>query len=259
MKEILSLQQQFKTHLYKKNDEKILSMLPYSRTESLARLNIYRNNVFGNFSSVLSSIFEVVEKLVGAEYFEQLCDSYNQKFYSKSGNLDNYGDNFPAFLTKEKNKHKLVFLPDVAKLELLYHKSYFADGAPVFDLKKFKKLPQEKFFDLHFTLHPSCFLITSKFPIFSIWQDNIENGGKKKISLKNPESAMVERASQKVNIHKLDREEFLFLKNITQKTLFETYKEISRITKKECDIGQILNKFITSGIITNFNNGAKND
>jgi hypothetical protein len=252
---ILALQEHFKNHLYEEFDEKILAALPYSKEESLARLNIYRNNVFGNFNSVLESIFEAVAKLVGDEYFTQLCDSYNRKFYSKSGNLDNYGDEFPKFLTQEKSQHKLAFLPDLAKLELLYHKSYFADSAPVFDLDKFKKIPQKKFFDLKFKINPSCFIIASKFAIFSIWKNNIEDKKEKKINANAAEFALVERALGKVNIHNISEEEFLFLKNITKKTLYETYEKITAITKNECDIGRLVNKFISNGVITNFKNG----
>lgn len=259
MKEILTLQTEFKNHLYQKNDEKITAALPYSRQESLARLNIYRNNVFGNFNSVLRSIYEVVEKLVGEKYFAQICNSYNQKFFSKSGNLDNFGIDFAKFLEQEKSNHNLAFLPDLARLELFYHKAYFADISEKFPLIKFKKLPQKKFFHLQFQLHPSCFLISSKFAIFSIWKNNVGKKSSKKINALNPEFAMVERVFEKVNIHKITVEEFLFLKNISKKTLFETYEKIVKITGKEFDIGALVNKFISSGIIINFKTKEPHD
>lgn len=252
MKEILALQKDFKNHLYQKSDEKIITTLPYSKQESLARLNIYRNNVFGNFNSVLQSIYEVVEKLVGKEYFAQICTLYHKKYFSKSGNLDNYGNNFAKFLREEKSNHKLAFLPDLARLELFYHKSYFADIATQFPLEKFQKLSQKKFFHLQFQLHPSCFLFSSKFAVFSIWKNNIEKKSSKKIDAAQAEFIMIERVSTRVNIHKISREEFLFLKNISKKTLFKTYEEIVKISGAEFDIGALVNKFITKGIIINF-------
>jgi len=252
MSDILKLQRNFKKHLYRQTDDKIIAALPYSKQEALERLNIYRNNVFGNFNSVLSSIFEVVKMLVGEKYFEQLCDEYNQKHFSRSGNLDNYGDAFPHFLEKLKNKHKLAFLPDVARLELLYHKAYYCADAKIFDLKKFQKIAPQDFSNLKFELHPSCFLMASEFPVFSIWKDNIENGGRKKISLNKAEFVLVERAHGKVEIHNLSKEEFIFLANLGRKKLYNIYKEILRQTKKTCDIGALLNKFISLGIISNF-------
>lgn len=253
MSDILKIQRDFQKHLYQKSNQKIIAELPYSRLESLARLNIYRNNVFGNFNSVLSSIFEAVKKLVGEEYFEFLCDEYNQNHFSKNGNLDNYGEEFPQFLATIKTKHKLALLPDLARLELLYHKSYYAADAENFDLETFKKISPENFENLTFELHPSCFLIASKFPIYSIWNNSV-NGENKKVSLlKKAEFAMVERTSQKLQIHKIDEKEFFFLQNINKKTLFKTYKLISKKTKNDCNIGALLNKFITNGIIIKFN------
>ena len=258
MKEILALQNNFKDHIYQKSDLEILNNLPYSKEEALARLNIYRNNVLGNYDSVLESIFEVVLQLVGEKYFSQLCDSYNQEFHSKSGNLDNFGDEFPRFLKKIKSQHKLEFLPDLAKLELLFHKAYFANSSAIFDLQKFKTIKEDDFFNLKFDLHPSCSIFASKFAVFSIWKNNVENK-KEKIDAFNPEFALVERARGMVNIHNINQEEFLFLKNISsskpKKNLFQTYEKISQTTNKECDIGQMVNKFIASGVITNFKIG----
>ncbi len=256
MTDILNLQRDFSDHLYRKLNKKILRELPYSKVEALARLNIYRNNVFGNFNAVLSSIFEAVKKLVGEKYFEQLCNEYNKKHFSKSGNLDDYGDAFPQFLAKVKSKHKLTFLSDLARLELLHHKAYYSADAEKFDLKKFKKITAEKFSNLEFELHPSCFLMASEFPIFSIWKDNIAGNGKKKISLKKPELLLIERGLSKVQIHNLSPEEFIFLASSTKKKLFTIYKEILQQTKRECDIGAILNKFISLGIIANFKIGS---
>jgi hypothetical protein len=252
MKEILALQKDFKDHLYQKSAQKIIAALPYSKQESLARLNIYRNNVFGNFNGVLQSIYEVVEKLVGSEYFAQICGAYNQKYFSKSGNLDNFGNDFAKFLESKKAHHKLAFLADLARLELCYHKSYFADISEKFPLEKFQKLSQKKFFDLKFQLHPSCFLLASKFAVFSIWKNNVEKKSSKKINAAQPEFVVIERVLNRVNIHKISQEEFLFLKNISKKTLFETYEKIVKITGAEFDIGALVNKFITNGIIINF-------
>ena len=256
MKNILNLQRDFAKHLYQKSAKNIIADLPYSNLEALARLNIYRNNVLGNFTSVLSSIYEVVFKLVGEKYFEKLSEEFCQKYPSKSGNLDNYGSEFPEFLKKIIRKHKLPYLPDVARLELFFHQAYFTKDAPDFDVKKFQKIAPEDFFNLTFGLHPSCFLLKSKFPIFSIWKNNIEKKSSKKISLNNPEFALIDKAAGAVEIKNLAQEEFIFLQNLSQKkNLFETYKKIIRTTKKECDVGKILEKFISLRVIVNFNSG----
>lgn len=257
MKKILNLQEKFIKHIYQSSNEEILDNLPYSKEEALARMEIYRNNIFGNYLSVLSSNYEVVENLVGEEYFEKLALSFCQKYHSKSGNLDDYGFEFPNFIKSKKKQHKLDYLHEIANLELLYHKSYFIADNNEFNLENFQKISEEDFFNLTFTLHKSCFLLSSKFPLFSIWKDNIENNGKNKINLNKKEFILIDNALGKVMMSNLSEEEFIFLDQISKgKNLYETYKIINRKIKKEVDIGQILQKFISSRTINNFKKGA---
>lgn len=251
---LLALQRDFTSHLLDKKDLIIINLLPYSTQEALARLNIYRNNVTGNFESVLSSIFEVVKKIVGEKYFKKLVTEYIKTYPSTSGNLDYYGDSFPKLVKKKLKEHKLLYLEDVAKLELLYHQSYFAkDVKKNFDVEKFKKISPEKYMNLSFEIHPSCFLLSSKFPVFSIWKSNNENSKKKIKILDNVEYIMIDRVYNSSVITKLSEEEFLFLSLIKVKNkLYETYQKVCRKTKKEIDIGSFLNRFISNGVFINF-------
>ncbi len=244
-KNIAILQRQFSAHIFNRGDEKITDFLPYSNQESLARLNIYRNNVFGNFFSVLSMIFPAVKKNIGDKKFKKFVEDYQINHPSKNGNLDQYGDEFPIFLKKQK----LAFLSDLAQLELFYHNCYFAKNVKDFDIENFKKLAPEKLFNLKFNLHPSCFLMESKFAIFSA----LKNDSKKSSPLKNPEFILIERVLDKCQIHKLTWMEFEFLNNLFKgKNLYQIYQKITKTTKTEFDIGKMLNKFITSRIIAEY-------
>jgi len=239
------LQNNFANHIFDQKNILIIKDLPYSNQEALARLNIYRNNVFGNFDAVLSSIYEVVTKIIGEKKFTKLALEYHKKFPSINGNLDDYGDKLPIFL----KKHQLPFLSDLARLELYYHQCYFAADVKVFDIKKFQKLAPEKFFDLTLTLHPSCFLIKSKFAIFSIWKKK----SAKNIQINRPEYTLIERSQDNCQIHRLSEIEFVFLDNLAKKkNLYFIYKKICKLTNGEFDIGVMLNRFIATGIIADF-------
>lgn len=251
-----NLQQNFVGHIFNRGNLLALDNLGYSKQEALARLNIYRNNVFGSFEEVLSAIFEVTKKNIGEEKFSKLVEKYSLKHCSKSGNLDEFGDEFPNFIKRIKP----TFLSDLASLELFYHLAYFAADAEPFKVEEFQKIAPENFQNLSFVLHPSCFLFKSKFKIFSIWKNN----KKSKITTKESEFLLIERALGKVQVHKLSQAEFIFLDNLNSgKKLFDTYKKIHRITNpsttrqrrfaREPDIGKILSKFISLGIISNFN------
>jgi hypothetical protein len=251
MTKIAILQENFKKHLYQKSQEEILQELPYESAEALARLNIYRRNVFGNFNSVLQSIYEVVAKVLGEKYFAQICKIYLEKNFSKSGNLDDFGLNFPKFLQENLSLHKLTYLPDLARLDLAFHQAHFAKISEIFPLQKFQKLSEENYFNLQFKLHPSIQILKSNYAIFSIWKNANENL-QKKVKAERPEFVMVERVFEIVNIYKISELEFLFLQNISKNCLFETYQKIVKITGEEFDIGALLNKFVGNGVIVNF-------
>ncbi len=241
MTKLLNLQRQFADHLHKKSDTRVLQEISGSKLGAVARLNIYRNNVYGGFESVLSSNFSVTKEILGTEKFERLLTKYCQKFPSRSGDLNEFGGDFPKFISHAKP----LYLKDLARLELLHHQAYFVEKTnKKFDLKKFQKLPAENFTNLIFSLDPACFLFASKFAVFSIWQ--------KKRAIKNftkPEFMLV-RAD---NIFKLSEEEFLFLSLIQkQKKLYEIYTTLCKKTGKESDIGKLVRHFISNGTITNY-------
>jgi hypothetical protein len=241
MKNLSKLQENFADHIYQKANKKILAELPYKPAEALARLNIYRNNVLGNFESVLSSNFTVTKTILGEKKFDNLVTKYCHKNFSQSGNLDEYGKDFPQFLKTQKP----LWIKDLARLELLYHESYFiAESDEKFDIKNFKKLAPEKFANLTFSLDLACVLFSSKFCVYSIWQK------KKNIKLASkPEMALIFN----YNIAPLSETEFLFLSLIKEgKKLYQIYQMIVKKTKKECDIGQLLNHFISNGVIKKY-------
>lgn len=248
-KNLTAIQQDFTSHLLDKKHLNILEDSLYSKQETLARMAIYRNNVFSNFESILSSIFEAVKKIIGEDNFKKLVTKYNKKFPSVSGNLNDYGNNFPDFIKGCKPS----YLKDLAQLELFYHQAYFAKDSNDFAVEKFQKLSPEKYKNLTFTLHPSCFLFTSKFPVFSLWKNKINDEKKSVKIVNNPELAMIARTAQGLNIHKLSEEEFLFLSLLEKgKTLYNIFENISKKTKREIDIGKLLNHFISSGMIADF-------
>ena len=246
MKNLSKLQQDFANHIYQKSDKKILDALPYKKEEALARLNVYRNNVLGNFESVLSSVFAVTKIILGEEKFDDRVQKFCHKNFSKSGNLDEYGRDFPQFL----KSCKPLWVKDLARLELLLHESYFfAASEEEFDVKKFKKVAPEKFSELIFSLDSACILFSSKFAVCSILQK------RKNIKLvEKPEFAVVLDYS----ITQLTAEEFVFLSEIQKgKKLYSIYQTLNKkfkkeVGKKEVDIGKLINRFISNGIIKKY-------
>ncbi len=243
------LQKIFANHIYKKTNQDIFTIFAHSKDEIKSRLEIYRNNVFGNYINVVESIFIKTKQHLGDELFYQFTNSYLKKYKSLSGNLDEYGQNFPNFLKANKAKHRIDYLFDLATLELYLHQCYFAKDAKEFDIPSFQKLTEEQYCSALFNLHDSCYLLESKFNLNMIWQEQKIN----KSEIKNSKKYyfLIHRCLQKEVVEDLSHEEYLFLQEIIKKTkLYDIYKKIISKSKKEFDIGQSLNKFIASGIIS---------
>jgi hypothetical protein len=237
------LQRQFANHIYNPRQNKILDEISLSKINPEDRLQTYRNNVFGNFDSVLEITYPIVQKIVGQKEFYNLCALYHQKYSSKSGNLDEYGKYFADIL----KAHKIPYLKAIAKLEWHYHCAYFSGDVKEFALEKFQKLEEKNLFKVKFKLHPSCVLLQSKYPIYSIYKSS---GKKTKILEK--EFILIERANFITNVSKLLEIEFWFLKNAKNKmTLYDNYQDLEK-RFKNCDIGKLMNKFISNGVIAQY-------
>lgn len=114
-------------------------------------LNVYRNNWRSNLRNALRVTYPVVERLVGAEYFDWMADRFIDVQPSQSGNLDNYGAEIPEFIRDFPGVAELPYLADVAQLEFYVDAVLVAPAAM------------------------SSQLMTSPYPIHRIWQINQED------------------------------------------------------------------------------------
>jgi hypothetical protein len=247
------LQKDFAAHLCDKSDEAILTQI--KSINSASRLQIYRNNVFGNFDDVLASIYPAVKKTVGADYFEQICQKYHLAHPSQSGNLDNYGRHFGKFLHQIKKEHKILYLKELAELEWHYHDAYFAKDVGDFDLESFQKLSEEQWCQLQFKLHHSCVLMAPKYPINQIWQfcqDKVSESQNLDLEKLEKEYLLIARINFDIEICNLSAAEFAFLQKIKKKE--NIYQIYEGLTDKfaDFDIGQTVNKFINNRVLCQF-------
>lgn len=148
MPALADLQREFLTAITSGDDEKISAVIVEGTPGIYKALDVYRNNWRSNLRNALRVTYPVVERLVGAEYFDWMADRFLDEQPSQSGNLDNYGAEFPEFIRSFAGVAELPYLADVAQLEL------YVDAVLV--------APEEM---------PSQ-LFTSPFPIHRIWQVN---------------------------------------------------------------------------------------
>jgi hypothetical protein len=95
------------------------------------RLARYRNNRRSNLRGALRSTYPVVAQLVGDEFFAYLADGFIDQYPSRSANLEDYGNEFAAFIAGFAAAQTLPYLADVARLELLIEQVLTAPAAVV--------------------------------------------------------------------------------------------------------------------------------
>lgn len=104
---------------------------PFGATAASAgRITIYRNNVRVNRIAALADAFPNVIQLVGLDYFRALARAYADAVSANSANLHDDGERLPAFIRTFAPAADLPYLADVAQVDWLMHRAYFADDTP---------------------------------------------------------------------------------------------------------------------------------
>jgi hypothetical protein len=98
------------------------------------RLRIYCNNVFASLTEALRACYPVVERLVGVGFFAYVANRYIRSHPSTSGDLQEFGSEFPEFLEDFPTTRALVYLSDVARLEWARQYVYHALEPEVVEL-----------------------------------------------------------------------------------------------------------------------------
>jgi hypothetical protein len=171
-----------------------------------ARIDIYRNNVFGNYRKALAATFPAVRRLVGAAFFNAAVDGFVRAHPSIRGDINRYGGELPRYLADYRPARSLAYLPDVARLEWAIDQAAIAADAPPFDLAALAALPEDAHAGLRFVLHPSAQLVDSRYPILHIWRVNqADYQGPAEVDLdEGGDSLLVARGKRGIDVERLE-------------------------------------------------------
>jgi len=189
----------------------------------LAALAVYRNNVRSSLSRVLGDTFPVLKQLVGEEFFKFLAHEYFHTHPPTSRMVVRYGDQLPAFLENFKPVDPYPYLPDVARLEILYLKAYHASDATLTRPDEIVAIAGDDIASLKFQLHPSIHFLNSSYAAASIWRAHQTATRAPMNTIKqNGEHILVARVHNDVSIRVLTRGEFAALQALSLGHTLET-------------------------------------
>lgn len=134
------------------------------------RLGIYRNNAAITLVSALRITYPVVEKLVGAEFFEGAARVFIARHLPRTAYLNDYGSEFADFLGAFPAAAALSYLPDVARLEWAVSAALNAPDVAALDPAALVGLAASEHDRVRFVPHPSVRLLSLHYPVDVIWR-----------------------------------------------------------------------------------------
>jgi len=195
------------------------------RLDPAERLAIYRRNLHSNWRAALADTHPVVERLVGPAFFGEAARRYALAHPSASGDLNNFGKGFAAFLGEYEHARGLPYLADVARLEWAWHECFHSADAPALDLAALAAVPPERHAEIRFTLHPAVRLVESAHPILSIWAANQPERDGTPDRIEGADRVLVHRPRLDVELSLIEERDFAFLQAIGAGLSFEEVAE----------------------------------
>jgi hypothetical protein len=151
---------------------------PLARTDGgspARRFAVYRNNVYASLIEVLAGRFPVVARLVGEEFFRATARVFVEQEPPRSPVLLSYGAGFAKFVAGFGPAASVPYLADIAALEWAWHLAYHAPDAAPLPLAELANAVEEAE-GTTLRLHPSLHVVTSFYPIVSIFEVNAQPG-----------------------------------------------------------------------------------
>lgn len=182
-----------------------LGQVPENGIALERRMDVYRNNVYASLIDALESVYPVVERLVGEEFFRAMAREFLRSHLPTCGTLTGYGAAFPDFVENFEPVAALPYLADVARLELAWLAAYHSADLGSVEVDVLSSVSPEELTTLCFQFHPSVQFVVSDFPVWKIWHENSQATGPAAINLKaGGEAACVLRHDRQVEVHLID-------------------------------------------------------
>lgn len=149
------------------------ALLPWIGTrgiEPAARLQIYRNAILATQVASLVTSFPAVERMLGADCFDGWATRYAARHGSRSGNLQNLGDDFADYLQVQPELASLGWLGDLARLDWLRQCTILAADSAALDATALQPALLAAGDDPFLHLLPCVQAIAADFPVLDLWR-----------------------------------------------------------------------------------------
>ncbi len=231
------------------------SVLPLIVPDGLkpeGRLAVYRNNTFISLTAALKATFPVVCRLVDERFFAYAAAAYVRERPPTRPCVAEYGADFADFLAAFEPARRLVYLPDVARLEWAINLARHAPDAAIFDPARLAAVPAERQGAVAFILHPACRLVTSGYPIEPIWRANQPDGDGAADLAAGPSRLIVYRRVLDVHLADLGAAGYAFAAALALGRALQRAYEAATAVDLDFDLAVALHWHFARGTIAGF-------
>jgi hypothetical protein len=161
-------QQAFATGLFNAA-ESAPALAAFKGGASEHRYALYRGNLVATWNKTLASAYPVIAQLVGDEFFGGLSQEYGRAHPSASGDLNEFGSHFAAFLAGFPHTASLPYLSDMARLEWAMHRAHYASDAPAMTSSDLSAIAPDQLEECYLPLRPAFSVIASEWNVVPLW------------------------------------------------------------------------------------------
>lgn len=252
MSELAALQQTFGAAIASIDKAAESTQVFRGRPETaLERLAVYRGNVVGACTKALAGAYPIVAKIVGESFFEGLAREYLRRFPSASGDLNEFGGSLAQFVAHFQHTQDLPYLSDVARMEWLAHRAYYARDAAAPDLTRLAATTEAEYGALRFDLAPACALLASAWPLARIWEVHQDDyDGEFSVDLEaGPERILIYRPQFRVLVGTLSAGSYRFLERCGAGATVGAALDAALVAEPSFDLGAGLAAWFEAGVI----------
>ena len=213
---------------------------------------VYVGNVRGNWTKALAAAYPIVRKIVGEGFFEGLAWDFARAHASTSGDLNEFGERLPDFLAAGSKTRDLPYLPDVATMEWLAHRAYYAANPAPINSARLAAIDPADYSKLPITRVPGSALYGSQWPLVRIWTIH-QNGfaGEMKVDFKpRNERFLIHRPKWRVELAPLAPGDYRFLADAAHRVALGDALRAAVAEDPNFDPATALARWVRAGAIT---------
>jgi len=211
------------------------------------RYNVYRNNVTVSLIESLGDIFPAVERLTGETFFQAMAREFVRAHPPSSPLLFEYGYGFADFIDGFAPAQSVPYLADVARLERAWLTAYHAADVAPLDPTTLAAVPAETVGTIRFVMHPAFSVVSSAFPLHSIFMMNRDFMPMEPVDMTVSEPVLVTRPGTDIHVTRLTIADAAFLATLTAGGTLEQAAAAGMQTEHTFDLNQALTTLLQTG------------